>query len=101
LTLMIRARQKCTMSKGQTEYTPADIIIMKHQDAEKDIKKYMKKWKDLTKGELQWPEGGTFNERVCEKMKYRIECWNNTKRERQEKTEKKLQILKDFKSRTK
>ncbi|MGL5101478.1 MAG: hypothetical protein ACRC6N_02815, partial [Plesiomonas sp.] len=84
------------MNKEQVEVTPMDIIIMKHKNAEKDIRKYMKKWKDQTKGESQWPEKGSFSEKLCRKMRYRIECWSELKKEKKENTEKKLQIVKWF-----
>ena len=49
--------------------TPADIIIAKHREEEKYIRKCMTKWHDGTTGELQWPKEGTFNEECCKEVK--------------------------------
>ncbi|KAI5609484.1 hypothetical protein C0J50_9478 [Silurus asotus] len=53
----------------------------------------MKKWHDWTKGGLQWPEEGSFNEEKCRKLKDWIECWEEGKKEKTEKVRRKQEIV--------
>ncbi|KAK3541097.1 hypothetical protein QTP86_013352 [Hemibagrus guttatus] len=46
--------------------------------------------------ELEWPLEGTFNSEGYEKMKERLECWGEIKKESSEKTNRKTEIVKWF-----
>ncbi|KAJ8353469.1 hypothetical protein SKAU_G00210360 [Synaphobranchus kaupii] len=48
--------------------TPMDLIIKRHPEKKKQIRKYMEKWNKITTGGQQWPKEGTFDPTCCDEM---------------------------------
>ncbi|KAJ8353519.1 hypothetical protein SKAU_G00210860 [Synaphobranchus kaupii] len=48
--------------------TPIDLIIKRHPEKKKLIRKYMEKWNKRTTGGQQWPKEGTFDPTCCDEM---------------------------------
>ncbi|KAJ8346444.1 hypothetical protein SKAU_G00278450 [Synaphobranchus kaupii] len=48
--------------------TPMDLIIKRHPEKKKQIRKYMKKWNKRTTGSQQWPLVGTFDPTCCDEI---------------------------------
>ncbi|KAJ8333561.1 hypothetical protein SKAU_G00415690 [Synaphobranchus kaupii] len=48
--------------------TPMDLIIKRHPEKKKQIRKYMEKWNKRTTGGQQWPKEGTFDPTCCDEM---------------------------------
>ncbi|XP_053335814.1 glutamic acid-rich protein-like [Clarias gariepinus] len=79
---------------------PVEIIVEQHRLLEKEIRKYMKKWHDKTKGySNQWPTDGSFNIETCTQLRQKIISWGaeKKKKEMEEKLKLKLMIIDYFK----
>ncbi|KAJ8334012.1 hypothetical protein SKAU_G00413310 [Synaphobranchus kaupii] len=48
--------------------TPMDLIIKRHPEKKKQIRKYMEKWNKRTAGGQKWPKEGTFDPTCCDEM---------------------------------
>ncbi|KAJ8364922.1 hypothetical protein SKAU_G00137530 [Synaphobranchus kaupii] len=48
--------------------TPMDLIMKRHPEKKKQIRKYMEKWNKRTTGSQQWPREGTFDPTCCDEM---------------------------------
>lgn len=68
------------MASRKTGVNPIEIIVEKHKADEKDIRHYCKKWSEKTSGVWKWPDVGTLDEQLCQKIKERITIWDEQKK---------------------